>query len=69
MEGILLGIEVLSSPWSVIAGLFLLALAFGTILLGYVSEEEKVGRNPDWAEWPIPEAEASPPAEEHRHAA
>jgi len=69
MEGILLGIEVVSSPLSLIAGLVLLALASGAILLGYVSDEEKVGRDADWAEWPVPGVEAPPPVEEHRHAA
>ncbi len=54
MEGIVLSLEALTSPWSVIAGLSLLAVAVGGALFGYMSEEEMAGRRLYWAEWPIP---------------
>ena len=69
MEGILLELEVLSSPWSIVAGSALLAIAAAAALLGYTAEEERAGRRLFWAEWPIPESEAPPREEELRLAA
>jgi hypothetical protein len=56
MEGIILGLEALVSPWSIIAGLSLLAIAVGGALFDYMSEEEMAGRRLHRAEWPIPGA-------------
>jgi hypothetical protein len=69
MEGIILGMEALASPWSVIGGVSLLAVVIGVVLLGYMSEEEKTGRRLYWAEWPIPGSEVSSRKEELRLAA
>ena len=57
MEGIILGLEALASPWSIIGGVSLLVVVVGVALLGYMSEEEKAGRRLYWAEWPIPGTE------------
>jgi hypothetical protein len=56
MEGILLGIEASISPWGVIGGIFLLAIATVSSVFGYAEEEERAGRRLFWAEWPIPES-------------
>jgi hypothetical protein len=69
MEGIILGIEALASPWSVIGGVSLLAVVIGVVMFGYMSEVEKAGRQLYWAEWPIPGSEVSPSKEELRLAA
>ena len=57
MEGIILSLEALASPWSIIGGVSLLAIVVGVVLLGYMSGEEKAGRRLYWAEWPIPGTE------------
>lgn len=71
MEGIL--IEMGSfAPIGFFAGLFLLAFASASILLGYTAEEESRGKRLYWAEWPLPETgePVSPVVErEHRKAA
>jgi hypothetical protein len=69
MEGIILGLETLASPWNIIAGVSLLAVVVGGVLLGYMSEEEKSGRRLYWAEWPISDFEITSPKEELRLAA
>jgi hypothetical protein len=69
MEGIILGLEALTSPWSIIGGVSLLAVGIALMLLGYVSDEERAGRRAFWAEWPIPGSEVSPRKEELRLAA
>jgi hypothetical protein len=56
MEGILLSIEALTSPWGVIGGISLLAIATVSSVFGYAAEEERAGRRLFWAEWPIPES-------------
>lgn len=69
MEGILLDLGTAVSPWPFMGALAALALAAGTILLGYMAEEEKAGRRLFWAEWPLPEREEAPGEEEYRMAA
>ena len=69
MEGIILSLEALTSLWSVIGGMSLLAVVVGVVLFGYMAEEEKAGRRLFWAEWPIPETEPSSYKEELRLAA
>jgi len=64
MEGIILDLEALTSPWNLVGGLVLLAIVAGSILFGYMAGEEKAGRRLHWAEWPLPESEPSPPFEE-----
>ncbi len=64
MEGIVLEVEALASPWGFIAGLSLLAIVAVTVLFGYMAEEEKAGRRLFWAEWPIPESGPPPIFEE-----
>ena len=69
MEGIILSLEALTSPWSIIGGVSLLAVVVGVVLFGYLSEEEKAGRRFYWAEWPIPSTEETSFEEELRLAA
>lgn len=57
MEGIILGLEALTSPLSFIGGVSLLAVVVGVVSFGYMAEEEKAGRRFYWAEWPIPGSE------------
>jgi hypothetical protein len=59
MEGIILGLEALTSPWSIIGGVSLLAIVARAVAFGYMEEEEKAGRRFYWAEWPIPGTEES----------
>ena len=63
MEGIITGLEALTSPLNFIGGVSLLAVVAGLVAFGYMAEEEKAGRRFYWAEWPIPESEPSP----HEH--
>ncbi|NJD67558.1 MAG: hypothetical protein FIA90_02615 [candidate division NC10 bacterium] len=69
MEGMILSLEAMASPWSIIGGMSLLAVVAGVVLFGYMAEEEKAGRRFYWAEWPIPESEPSSHEEELRLAA
>ena len=69
MEGIILGIEALASPWSLIGGVSLLAVVIGVVMFGYMSEVEKAGRRLYWAEWPDPGSEVPSGKEELRLAA
>lgn len=69
MEGIILGLEALTSPLTFIGGLPLLAVVVGVVLFGYMAEEEKAGRRFYWAEWPIPSTEETSFEEELRLAA
>jgi hypothetical protein len=69
MEGIILSLEALTSPWSIIGGVSLLAIVVRAVAFGYMEEEEKAGRRFFWAEWPIPGSEVFSPKEELRLAA
>jgi hypothetical protein len=53
MEGILLDIEIITSPVSVLLGLVLLAIGACGILLGYMADEEASGKRIFWAESPF----------------
>jgi hypothetical protein len=57
MEGIILSLEALTFPWSIIGGVSLLAIVVRAVAFGYMEEEEKAGRRFFWAEWPIPGSE------------
>jgi hypothetical protein len=57
MEGIILELEALVSPWAIIGGISLLAVVARAVAAGYMAEEEKAGRRFFWAEWPIPGCE------------
>jgi hypothetical protein len=59
MEGILQDLVVLTSPWNIIGGVSLLAMATVWCVFGYTAEEEEAGRRLFWAEWPIPESEST----------
>ena len=54
MEGIVLELEALVSPWAVLGGASLLAMGISMMLLGRISDEERAGHRLFWAEWPIP---------------
>jgi len=57
MEGIILGLEALTSPWSIIGGVSLLAVVVRLVAVGYMAEEEKAGHRLSWVDWPIPGTE------------
>ena len=57
MEGIILSLEALASPWSLIGGVSLLAIVVRAVGFGYMEEEEKAGRRLFWVDWPIPGTE------------
>ena len=63
MEGILYDISLFESPVAVIAGLALLAVAVGSILLGRMADEEKKGNSIFWAESPYTDVSEPAPAE------
>ena len=50
MEGILLDIETLTTPITLLLGLVLLAIGACSILLGYLADEEASGKRIFWAE-------------------
>ncbi|MBI5576244.1 MAG: hypothetical protein HY896_07745 [Deltaproteobacteria bacterium] len=53
MEGILLEIESILSPFAVLSGLALIVVGACGILLGHMSDEEAEGRKVYWAESPF----------------
>ena len=53
MEGILLDIEMFTSPVTVLLGLVLLAIGVCGIFLGYMADEEASGKRIFWAESPF----------------
>ena len=57
MEGIILDLEAIVSPFAVIGGVSLLAVGIALMLLGYTSDEEKAGRRLFWVAEPIPGTE------------
>ena len=57
MEGIILSLEALTSPLSVIGGVSLLAVVIRLVAFGYMADEEKAGRRLSWVDWPIPGTE------------
>ena len=59
MEGIILSLEALESPWSLIGGVSLLAIVVRAVGFGYMEEEEKAGRRLFWVDWPIPGTEGN----------
>jgi len=64
MEGILFDIEMFASPFTVLAGLALLAIGACGILLGYLADEEDGGERIFWAESPFTDvSEGEAPAE------
>ena len=60
MEGIILGLEALASPWSVIGGVSVLAVVFGVVLFGNMAEEEKAGKAIFLAESPFTDMTETP---------
>jgi hypothetical protein len=65
MEGILFDIEMFTSPISVLAGLALLVIAAGVILLGHTADEEAKGRRVFWAESPFTDVSEVAPTEKY----
>ena len=53
MEGMVLEAEFLNSTIAVAGLLVLLAVALGSILFGYIADEEAKGRRIDWLEEPL----------------
>ena len=53
MEGILLDVEMFTSPVTVLLGLVLLAIGVCGIFLGYMADEEASGKRIFWAESPF----------------
>ncbi len=66
MEGIVFDAAVFDSAVTFLCGLAILVIAVAVILIGTVYDKETAGRRIYWAEWPLPEAESRPPAEEVR---
>ena len=64
MEGIILSLEALASPWSLIGGVSLLAIVVRAVGFGYMEEEEKAGLRLFWVDWPIPGTEETSVEEE-----
>ncbi len=60
MEGVILDIETLASPVTVLLGLVLLAIGACGILLGYMADEEKGGKRIFWAESPFTDVSGAP---------
>ena len=63
MEGILLDIEALASPVTVMYGLVLLGIGVACILIGYMADEERSGKRIFWAESPFTDVSEGPPVE------
>ena len=59
MEGILFDIEAFASPVTVLSGLVLLAIGVYGMLLGYMADEEKSGKEIFWAEFPFTDVSVS----------
>jgi len=53
MEGVLLDIDMFTSPVTVLLGLVLLAIGVCGILLGHMADEEASGKRIFWAESPF----------------
>ncbi|MBI5904125.1 MAG: hypothetical protein HZB86_01000 [Deltaproteobacteria bacterium] len=60
MEGILLDIEMFASPFSVLFGLVLSAIGACGILLGYMADEERSGKEIFHAESPFTDLYETP---------
>ncbi len=56
MEGILIEYLVVG-PGACLSAIVLLLLAFGGVLMGYLSDQEKAGKRFFWVETPLPEPE------------
>jgi len=56
MEGIILSLEALASPWSLIGGVSLLAIVVRAVGFGYMRRGES-RRRLFWVDWPIPGTE------------
>ena len=69
MEGIILDLAAIVSPWAIIGGVSLLAVVLRAVACGYMSEEEKAGRRLSWVDWPIPGTEETSFEEEARRIA
>ena len=67
MEGILLDIESVLSPYAALSGLALLGIVTGGIILGYMADEEKDGKKVFWAESPFTDVSEEAPAEKVKY--
>jgi hypothetical protein len=67
MEGLLLEIETIVSPISVLCGLALVAVAACGILLGNMADEESKGKPVFWAESPFTDIGEVAPVEGVRY--
>ena len=57
MEGFILELEAIVSPFAVIGGVSLLATGIALMLVGHTSDEEKANRRVFWTAEPIPGTE------------
>lgn len=64
MDGIFFGPAVLAAPGVFAAGILVLAISVGAMVLGYLADEARAGRPTTWPELPLPEVTASKRASE-----
>ncbi|MCI0658691.1 MAG: hypothetical protein L0170_16690 [Acidobacteria bacterium] len=55
MDGILWSPAVFAVPGAIAAGVLVLVISAGAMILGYLADEARVGRPTTWPELPLPE--------------
>lgn len=63
MDGVVFGPLVFASPGIFAAGLLVVAIAAGGMILGYLADEARMGRRTTWPELPADDIGQPPPAE------
>ena len=58
MDGIFFGPAVFAAPGIFAAGVLVLAMSVGAMVLGYLADEARAGRSTTWPELPLPEVTA-----------
>lgn len=64
MDGIFFGSAILTAPDILAAGVLVLAISVGAMVLGYLADEARAGRPTTWPELPLPEVTATKRAAE-----
>ncbi|MCI0484658.1 MAG: hypothetical protein L0Y78_08755 [candidate division NC10 bacterium] len=63
MDGIFWGPAVFTLPGAMAAGLIVLAISVGAMILGYLADEARMGRGTTWPELPAAATGQPAPAE------
>lgn len=63
MDGTLWGPAVFTLPGAMAAGVFVLAISVGAMILGYLADEARMGRGTSWPELPAVATGYSTPTE------